>query len=759
MTVDQMAREYWNHGLRPIPLRTNGSKAPDMSSWKKLREGSTIYDDNKLVGLFPAGCKSGIGVILGNVAGGMFVIDVEYEDFGEELESLIQEFCPGLLGRYPRIETPGKGSTPGRHLYFRFDGCKSLKLAEISNEESIRRTGAAGHTTAIEIRGEGSYIAVPGGNPAQHKSGKPYRLLDGSPSIWDAPPLTVEQFETICQLCRLLSLQAIEKATSKYVKDQERLNRGGGGDRPGDKLNTSNIEFEELLKGYFTKLSTHNGVDYYRRVGKEIGISATAGYAKSNTGDPLFYCFSTNAPPFQAGRCYDKFGVYTLLKFNGDFREAAKSLSSSQTTLLTKHTMTNHIDTNSVATPKSRSGACLAVTPFSEIKIEPVEWLIPNFLPAAKPVILAGNGGIGKSFLLAQIAADLSAGRCTLGMEYPNPSQGDTLFLTSEDGPSDTIKPRLLGCKADMNRVHFLNGVQSSNGQLEDFSLEYLDLLNNYLESHPETRLIVLDPISHLFALAGADENRESDVRLILRKISAIIEKHKVTCIAVKHLRKTSSEFKDSPVDSVMGSKAYTNFVRIMLHVDWADSNQTIRKISTPKRNLPTLSELPIEIYYTVESIPPDEALSLLEAHPTDPRYLPTLAQEIARIQWSEKPAEVSQPTDRVKSKTRGEQCWEFLELNLAPLDEWHYSQDVLTVLKQYGYNSDHLTSAKKHSKGRLLSAKGEDGKHYWMLKSLPSSGGTPSSEVPKFGSCIRHPDQSAECSTVTQVDPSTSNV
>ena len=61
--------------------------------------------------------------------------------------------------------------------------------------------------------------------------------------------------------------------------------------------------------------------DFWRRPGKDIGISATTNYE----GSDYLYVFttSTSLPP---QRGIDKFGAYTFLSHNGDFSADTKSL-------------------------------------------------------------------------------------------------------------------------------------------------------------------------------------------------------------------------------------------------------------------------------------------------------------------------------------------------------------------------------------------------------------------------------------------------
>src|SRR5690606_35762561 len=61
----------------------------------------------------------------------------------------------------------------------------------------------------------------------------------------------------------------------------------------------------------------------WTRPDKEDGISATFGKVAEN----IFYCFSSNAYPFEPNKAYSPFQVVALLQYNGDFKAFAKDLS------------------------------------------------------------------------------------------------------------------------------------------------------------------------------------------------------------------------------------------------------------------------------------------------------------------------------------------------------------------------------------------------------------------------------------------------
>src|SRR5262249_51854467 len=108
-------------------------------------------------------------------------------------------------------------------------------------------------------------------------------------------------------------------------------NRPGGGTewelKPGDDFDRRGPDWAELLTphGWTVAGDFGQGGCYLKRPGKtEPGHSATAGVCQGGHGEPLLYVFSSNAQPFEPNQAYGKFRAVVVLKYNGDFKEAAK---------------------------------------------------------------------------------------------------------------------------------------------------------------------------------------------------------------------------------------------------------------------------------------------------------------------------------------------------------------------------------------------------------------------------------------------------
>jgi RecA-family ATPase len=99
-----------------------------------------------------------------------------------------------------------------------------------------------------------------------------------------------------------------------------------------------------------------------------------------------------------------------------------------------------------------------------------VSWLWPNRIALGKVTMLAGEGGLGKTNVLMDIAA-----RCTRGGTWPdgagNAPAGKVLILTGEDDPEDTIAPRLEAAGGDRSQVLTIEMVRESDGSERSFNV------------------------------------------------------------------------------------------------------------------------------------------------------------------------------------------------------------------------------------------------------------------------------------------------
>ncbi len=184
--------------------------------------------------------------------------------------------------------------------------------------------------------------------------------------------------------------------------------------------------------------------------------------------------------------------------------------------------------------PPAGDGLETSLTRFAEVRAVPPAWLWPNWLPLGKVAILDGDPGLGKSTLLFDLAAHVSS----TGI-MPDGSAGATggvLILNAEDDPEDTIRPRLAGAGANLERVFHLG--KSDAGRRPVRLPDDVPLLGRLIGAHGASLLIV-DPL--LAYLPEVDVNRAQHVCQVLQRLSSMAREQRCTVVCVRHLNKGAS--------------------------------------------------------------------------------------------------------------------------------------------------------------------------------------------------------------------------
>ena len=337
------------------------------------------------------------------------------------------------------------------------------------------------------------------------------------------------------------------------------------------------------------------------------------------------------------------------------------------TSLVRKETVTGSVRTSGIS-----------VTPFSEINPQSIDWLWNYRIALGKLTLVVGEPGLGKSFLTIDLAS-----RITTGQEFPDGtpcSVGEVLFLTCEDGPEDTIRPRLDAHDADVTRVWHINGVTTSNGKLQFVNLQqHLPDIEAYFKSNRAIKLLVIDPLS-AFLGDRVDSHKDASVRGVLGPLCQLAEKHNIAVVGVMHLNKRDAK----AIHRVIGSIAFVAAARAAWLVT-ADEDDASRRLFLPiKNNLADTSGLAYRI-------------------------------EDGRCQWEEGEVFVS-PDDTGADCSRLEEAviWLTAHLDSGPQP----SKNVISEAKSEGIAERTLLRAK-----RQLDIKSwkQDGRWVWELDKPPN--------------------------------------
>lgn len=318
------ANKLIENGLSVIPvnIRTKTS----IAAWKKYQETIIKFPKIKKVLNDPDNNKTGIAIIGGKVSGSLEFMDFDFHlNYFEEFKKIVENAKPKLWEKL-YIEKTQSGF---RHIAYRCIDAKHLpttKLAyKLVKAKKLSRSGKKakykGKThivheidgkkyvapVIIETKGEGGYcVCAPS---------KGYRELQGSLSKLST--ISVKQRNFLHRVARSLNEKVkpeeIESGVKKATTTQDK--------RPGDIYNETGDPCQVLIDHGWKPLPKPNVKNkLFMRPGKKNGVSA------SLIDGQTFYCFSTNASPFEANKGYAPFAVYALLKHNGDYSAAAMAL-------------------------------------------------------------------------------------------------------------------------------------------------------------------------------------------------------------------------------------------------------------------------------------------------------------------------------------------------------------------------------------------------------------------------------------------------
>ena len=308
----ETALRFARKGIVAVPVATDGSKRPAIS-WKEYQERKPTTEE--ILGWFATDQYQGLGVITGKVSGLLEMLEFEGRAVskGLHLEARTAIEAAGLGDIWQRMVNGYMEMTPsgGIHFLYRVVGNElpgNTKLASQAGEDG---------GCLIETRSEGGFcITAPSGGNA-HPSGKAWEMASGS--IESIPVIKMQEREEIFRILRtfdeLPHTEAVRSEVTKTELDPS---------QPGDDyaIKTTWVEILEPA-GWKRVYTDRQGVTFWRRPGKNEGISASTGFGDYDN----FYVFTTSTS-FQANKSYSKFAVYAHLFHRDDFRAASQELRS-----------------------------------------------------------------------------------------------------------------------------------------------------------------------------------------------------------------------------------------------------------------------------------------------------------------------------------------------------------------------------------------------------------------------------------------------
>jgi len=524
-------------GLSVVPCRQDGTKAP-VSEWKHYQEEPPAGSQLKTwyVDLH----HTGIGYVTGRVSG---IECFEFDDAGT-YEAFKDAADRARLGELvDRIEQGYSDRSPagGVHWYYRCDTIEgNQKLAERPGQTGTSRQ------VLIETRGEGGYVIAAPSYGTVHPSRKPYTALYGSPST--IATITPHDRADLFQLAR--TFDEIPPKRLTLPKPPK-----AGGERVGDVFN-ARAAWSDILEPHgWQQVFTRGAVTYWRRPGKDCGVSATTNHG----GHDALYVF-TSSTVFEPDTGYHKLTAFVMLNHDGDWKAAIRDLAS-QGYVPPEGESAGSTADGADGRPSEETGTPprLLTRKASDIEPRDIEWVWPRWLPFGMVGLFAGYGGSGKSTLALDIAA---AG--SVGGTFPDGTPAplfNTLVFAAEDSPEHTTVPRLQVLGADLSRIHIVDGIATGNDEDEPGWIrfqQHVPVIEQAVRDNG-IGLVIIDPISSYIGDANSD--KESDVRNGIMPLVRMAERTGAAVLMIRHVSKGGDSTRAA--SRILGSTAWHDVPRI----------------------------------------------------------------------------------------------------------------------------------------------------------------------------------------------------
>jgi hypothetical protein len=539
-TLIAYAKSLVSAGFAVLPPKPR-TKRP-IENWGKYQDKAPSL---AIVNLwYMSGDVTGIGFVCGKASGNLEVIDFDDIDAYKRCVAWIKD-DPRADAVMKLITVIEEKSPKGIHWYYRVhnNSYPNQKLAMFRTEDGSLKC-------QIETPGEGGYIIAA---PSEIAPGKEYIMTRGE-SHADIVTISCEQRNTLIDRIRSMS----EENALVRLQPKEIYVAPEGADRPGDAYERQK-SWEEILTAANWSIFSIKG-----EITQWCKPSAEDRHCHATTGKTSgFYVFSSNAAPFEPGRSYSKFAVYTLLTHNGNFSASAKALEEEGYGGGNIHRWQQPADPN---TPIRDRMGCMYAHEFESKEYQPLEYIAYDILPEGL-VLLAGAPKIGKSFMALDLALTACSGgkRKFLG-KYTVPEDMECLYFAAED-VGRRIHDRILSFKENIpgwseQRIITDNSKCTITCQPpRPLDKGFCNDLSEYLKAYPKTRLVIVDVYncikpSSVAGKSGGGNAYDIDARLA-EPLQQLALAHRCCIMLIHHLRKQGinrGESSGDPFEEISGS-------------------------------------------------------------------------------------------------------------------------------------------------------------------------------------------------------------
>jgi putative DNA primase/helicase len=218
----------------------------------------------------------------------------------------------------------------------------------------------------------------------------------------------------------------------------------------------------------------------------------------------------------------------------------------------------------------------------SDVKAEKVRWLWQHRIPLGEITILDGDPGVGKSSIALDIAARVTTGSPMPGEPTERSGPRGVVYVSLEDSPSHTLKPRLEAAGADLQRVRIVTAILGSDNSphTPEIPGDLLDI-EKAIQS-VDAALLILDPLIACLT-SETDSHKDQDVRRSIAPLESLAERRGVAVLGIRHLNKMKG---GNALYRGGGSIAWIAGARMGLLAARDPDNPSYRVLAPTKSNL-----------------------------------------------------------------------------------------------------------------------------------------------------------------------------
>lgn len=309
-------------------------------------------------------------------------------------------------------------------------------------------------------------------------------------------------------------------------------------ERPGDIYNKKGIDeaYLLLLKSGWREVKKKNNFSYLRRPGKKKGVSATFGYVAKG----ILYNFSSNAAPFDINRAYSPFGIYTFLKHNGNFSEAAQAIARRYKLERSK---VNDVYRGDFLTDDNRYVfKPISLSDLLSKKIPPTRWLVDKLIPTNGISCISGVPKTGKSLFSLDLAYAVANGVNFLNKFKSK--KGSVLIVNKEDSER-LLQERMRELSSKSKEIYFYT---SPNIYFD--TDKYLRAVESFVNNN-NIKLLIIDSFRRSFR---GEENSSQTIAEVHTRFKKLLINENLTIVFVHHHGKEGLIKRKNKADKLRGS-------------------------------------------------------------------------------------------------------------------------------------------------------------------------------------------------------------